>query len=301
MRPIANAQLEPPGWVRRLVPPERTEREIHPSPSRLDLVISRRCSPHSALISAIAPGAVLLSSEAFRQMTSEVYAAILALIPRSFHPARFWNHIPDIHAAMGDGLDRYMVFNLGRRSALSEHFGGLRSIARCAPTATGVGHGSNELVIHCLALDDRPQYIENPRQIAAYQYSDQYGPASPSFSRATLVNLPGASNRSLIVGGTSSVRGEDTIAPDSLGLQFDETRANLDALVKHAFGNDADLGCFESVRAYHTRERDEARVRRAVEQSFANATVIELVQAEICRKPLLIEIEGVAACPTSRA
>ncbi len=301
MKPIGSANLSPPQWVRRLIPPDGTKREIRRSQPDLDLVIQRHRSPTAALISATAPSAASLSTAAFRQTTHEAYAAILALVPDGCHVARFWNHIPGIHAPMDDGLDRYMVFNLGRQCALSERFGGMHAIARCAPTATGVGHDGSKLVIHCLALCDQPEHIENPRQISAYQYSDRYGPASPSFSRATLVEVPGVNGRSLIVGGTSSVRGEDTIAPYSLWSQFDETYANLDALVKRAFGEKADLDCFESVRAYYARECDESSVRNALQETFSSATDIELVQAELCRKPLLIEIEGVAQPPKSRA
>ncbi|MCH8270954.1 MAG: hypothetical protein IH985_07060 [Planctomycetes bacterium] len=301
MSSIINASLDPPPWVFRLISHDGVEREIHRSRSDTDLVLKRHCSPSAALITATVPHGNSLSAGAFRQITCEAYSAIHALIPKGCHPVRFWNYIPSIHAHMDDRLDRYMVFNLGRQSALSERYGGLHAIAHLVPTSTGVGHDGSAFVIHCLALTSQPEHVENPRQVSAYHYSNLYGPASPSFSRATLVTFPGMDSRSLIIGGTASVRGEATVAPYDLWSQFDETLENLEALLVRAYGEAADLSCFESVRAYYARVCDELPIRQALRETFIGVSELELIQAEICRRPLLIEIEGVARSPESIA
>ena len=301
MNSIINANLDPPLWVIRLMSPDGVDRDVHWSHSDTDLILKRQCSSTAVLITATVPRGNSLSAEAFRQVTCEAYRAIHALVPKGYHPARYWNYIPNIHAHMDDRLDRYMVFNLGRQSALSERYGGLHAIAHRVPTSTGVGHDGTAFVIHCLALSSQPENVENPRQVSAYSYSDIYGPASPSFSRATLVTLPEMDSRSLIIGGTASVRGEDTVAPYDLWSQFDETLENLEALLARAFGDAADLGCFESIRAYYTRMSDESPIRQALRETFSGVSTVELVPAELCRRPLLIEIEGVARSPESTA
>ena len=154
-----------------------------------------------------------------------------------------------------------MVFNAGRFAAFADWFRApqSRSAAQSAPvfdrarfhrdipTATGVGHAGDDLIIHALAsaLPGRP--IENPRQRAAYRYSRKYGPLPPCFARATLVPGTADSQRSLLIGGTASVCGEASVHADDLVAQTAETFRNLDALICAAGGTG--VNALRSLRA----------------------------------------------------
>ncbi|MBB6430174.1 chorismate transformation enzyme, FkbO/Hyg5 family [Algisphaera agarilytica] len=213
------------------------------------------------------------------------------------HPVRFWNFIPGIvDAAAADGLDRYMVFNAGRFAAFSDWFCAADR-DRLAPhiaTATGVGHSGTDLIVHCLAdrLPGRP--IENPRQCAAYRYSQAYGPLPPCFARATLVADDARSDtRRVLVGGTSSILGEDSVHVGNLPEQTRETLDNIDALLCEAGANG--LEDLHDVRVYHVHEKDADAILEHVHQRLPHLVGrIEMVHAPLCRPDLGVEIEGMA-------
>jgi len=232
-------------------------------------------------------------------------------------PLRFWNFVPGIVNTTGGGLDRYMVFNAGRFAAFADWFNDTTyrptpefdqaRFNRCIPTATGVGHAGDDLIIHALAaaLPGRP--IENPRQRAAYRYSGKYGPLPPCFARATL--LPDAGDnqdaatdspsfsrrRTLLIGGTASVCGEASVHAGDLVAQTAETFRNLDALIRAAGGTG--VNAIQNLRVYHTHAAHREPVRNAVAHHMRqiDGTVeIEWVHAPLCRTDLDVEIEGVA-------
>lgn len=213
------------------------------------------------------------------------------------HPVRFWNFIPGIvDAAAADGLDRYMVFNAGRFAAFTDWFCAADR-DRLAPhiaTATGVGHAGTDLVVHCLADRLPGQPIENPRQCAAYRYSDAYGPMPPCFARATLVADDTQTDaRRVLVGGTSSILGEDSVHVGNLPEQTRETLDNIDALLREA-GADG-LEALHDVRVYHVQEHQGPAILEHVQQRLPHLVGrIEMVHAPLCRPDLGVEIEGMA-------
>ncbi len=222
-----------------------------------------------------------------------VYGAIAqALGHRSArHPVRFWNHIPDIHAQMGEGMDRYMAFNMGRYSAFCRWLGSEKAFGECVATASGIGCEGEDLVIHALAGEHAGVAIANPRQVAPYRYSARYGPRPPCFARAT------AWGEMLLIGGTASVRGEDSVHVGDLDAQLEETYANLRALVAQAAMTTRqawDAAGMRSLRVYIPRGELAGKIERSVLATFPQVEQLELVRAALCRRELLVEIEGVA-------
>lgn len=250
---------------------------------------------HAALISVHVPGANALHPEAFERATSFAYASIRRELD-GLHPARFWNHIPAIHAVMDERRDRYMVFNAARFRAFEGWYGSTDAFSRHVATASGVGHAGSEMMIHCLATRVAGCAVENPRQISSYRYSKRYGPIPPCFARATTVRASENGRSLLLVGGTASIRGEDSVHLDSLELQLEETFENLAALVSTARGSsDGDpLSRYRNLRIYYCHERDVPAILSASRAAFSGRVSLELIQAELCRSELLVEIEGIA-------
>jgi chorismate lyase/3-hydroxybenzoate synthase len=210
------------------------------------------------------------------------------------HPVRFWNHIPRINAPADNGRDRYMVFNAGRFDAFSTWFDGIHSLPQRVPTASGVGHAGNDLVIHCLACDELGIPVDNPRQVPPCHYSPRYGPLPPCFTRATkIANL-------LLVGGTASVRGEDSIHLGNLAKQTHETFLNLATLVAAAQGKKTDknwqeyLLPYRDLRVYLPRLEHADFVTDRIRRAFPRLRRLETLHADLCRPELLVEIEGLA-------
>jgi len=216
------------------------------------------------------------------------------------HPVRLWNHIPGIHDPMGEGQDRYMAFNAGRFEALAEWFGGPASFDTRSVSASGVGHDGTDLVLHCLAADEPGRAVDNPRQIPPHRYSRRFGPLPPCFARATTIHPPGGAPL-VLVGGTASIVGEESVHLGDLERQTDETLANLAVLLNVAAGEpastenrDAVLARYRELRVYYPDPERLDDLRRLLAGAFPGVEAIEWVRADLCRSELLVEIEGVA-------
>jgi enamine deaminase RidA (YjgF/YER057c/UK114 family) len=246
------------------------------------------------LVSVRVPNAASLERADFELATRQAYNQIAERLSDcpARHPVRFWNYIPDIHRPCGDGMDRYMCFNAGRFAACSDWLGGPDTFERLLATGSGVGHEGSDLVIHALAALMPGTAVENPRQVPAYRYSRRFGPRPPCFARATIVREPSRTPL-LLVGGTASIRGEESVHIGDLSGQTRETFENLASLVQSA-GNHAGLRAFRDLRVYHSHESDQGAIARTVEDAFPALEHLEFVLADLCRPELAVEIEGVA-------
>ena len=237
-----------------------------------------------------------MPADALRARVSEAYVAIGdALASFGRHPIRFWNFIPDPAEIMDGGLDRYMIFNAGRLDGYTQWCSRSRELRPALPTASAVGIVGDDLVVHCLASDASGTPVENPRQRPAWRYSPRYGPVPPCFSRATIATV--GNEPLLLIGGTASIVGEDSLHEGDASAQLEETLKNLEALIDAAHGGaqaeDA-LSHLIDLRAYVARAQDAALIRSVLAERCALAARVELTIARLCRQELLIEIEGVA-------
>jgi len=275
----------PPRWVREIAGPG-------PAPRRID---RHPQYPAPILLTARLERAIDLDADALRTRVSRLYRDLLrrAAGRGRPHPVRVWSFIPRIHEPLGPGISRYMAFNAGRHDALIPSGNGPAEVLPPLPASTGVGVHGEDLHLYCLASPSPGRAVENPRQKPAYRYSRVWGPLPPCFARATAARLGGA--EALLVSGTAAVRGEDSVHAGSLERQLEETFVNLESLLRTAgYGPEtgASLGC---ARVYHLREQDAGSIREAVTERFPGLRELEMVQAEICREELLVEIEGVAS------
>ncbi|HEX5714638.1 MAG TPA: hypothetical protein VF179_00665 [Thermoanaerobaculia bacterium] len=240
-----------------------------------------------SLASVTIPDARSLGRAELHEAISRAYRSIEGELRArgTIHPVRLWNHIPGIHEPMGDGLDRYMVFNAGRYEALSEWFGGKETFDTRVASASGVGHRGRDLVIHCLASDRPGRAVDNPRQVAPYRYSRKYGPLPPCFARGT--RIESVIGSLVLVGGTASIVGEASVHLDDLGRQTEETLTNLAVF--------AALDRYRDVRVYYPDPARLDELRGLLKDAFHGAGRVEWVRADLCRAELLVEIEGIAA------
>ncbi len=247
------------------------------------------------LASVRVPGVTALNRTAFHDATVHAYQRLEAELRggQALHPVRLWNHIPGIHDTLGDGLDRYRVFNAGRFQALSQWYGGNESFDTRVASASGIGHDGEDLVVHCLAADHPGRPVANPRQIAPYRYSCKFGPKPPCFARATVIH-PDDGAPLVLVGGTASIVGEESVHLGDLARQMEETLTNLTVLLHEAAGKPAPLAGFRELRVYHPDLRQRRELCLLLEEAVGGRVPIEWVRADLCRSELLVEIEGVA-------
>jgi chorismate lyase / 3-hydroxybenzoate synthase len=155
--------------------------------------------------------------------------------------------------------------------------------------------------VHILSASQPGRPVENPRQCPAFRYSKKYGPLPPAFARATVVRMGALTG--VLIGGTASVRGEDTVFAGSLPDQLDELFLNLASLL--AAAHEEPTGCGDplpqicSARVYYPRETDRRRIEAEVRKRLTGARSVEWVHADLCRPDLMVEIEGVATIRTT--
>lgn len=227
---------------------------------------------------------------ALRQMGEQAYTRIFHLIDAAGMPHlwRAWNYIPDIHGEQA-GLERYRLFNMGRGDAFERC---ARSVTEQVPAACALGVSSGPLAIAFLAGLAPVQPIENPRQVSAYRYPADYGPRSPTFSRAALAQL--GRQELLFMSGTASIVGHASLHPGDVVAQTRESLDNVAAVLAEAArlsrSGGFSLGGLQ-YRAY-LRHAEDLEAVQGVIAARVGAARVACVQAEICRRELLVEIEA---------
>jgi chorismate lyase/3-hydroxybenzoate synthase len=308
-RPTRIELPDPPGWVHEaLGTPGSVLSDASPDPGV-------RFTEGSGLtfLRVSVPGARFLDDAEFQAAARCAYASVAeALQTRKLIPLRFWNYLPGIRDRQAGGLSRYEIFNAGRFEGFRDWL--VRNDMRTRlPAASAVDHDGDELVVHLLASDAVGRPVENPRQTPAYRYSRRYGPVPPCFSRATLLEgalPPALDGRWALVAGTASIVGEDSMHANNVAAQIRETLGNLASLSDAVFAAAGDgapihgletsaamraFARYRELRTYVVREDDVPIVVAALQRFFPHLTRLEVASAGLCRRELLVEVEGIAA------
>ncbi|HEX6734746.1 MAG TPA: hypothetical protein VF096_08025 [Azonexus sp.] len=226
--------------------------------------------------------------------SEEAYLRLFRLLEAQELPQlwRVWNYLADIN---GDshGLERYRQFNIGRQDAFLEFS---RGATGNVPAACALGLAGGPLSIAFMAGATPAVPVENPRQVSAYNYPAEYGPRSPTFSRAALVYPPG--REILFVSGTASIVGHRTVHPGDVAAQCRESLANVAAVVAEA-GRLGRTGAYAlgelAYRVYVRDAGDQPLVAATLAPLLGPGADIVYVVADICRRDLLLEIEATAS------
>ncbi|RPH93244.1 MAG: pteridine-dependent deoxygenase like protein [Lysobacterales bacterium] len=225
---------------------------------------------------------------ALRELTRQTYIELFTALKVSRHHSvvRIWNYFGDINGGKGD-QERYRQFSIGRAEAFEE----LGCKDEYSPPGTAIGTVCGDtLSVLVLASDSQFQRLENPRQLSAYDYPRQYGPRSPKFSRGGVVSI---SNHDLfLLSGTAAIVGHESAFPNDSKAQTSETLRNIDALLaKSPLASDP--GHSDAVRVYLRNPADYEHIAREVDGSFSSARIqLAYLQGDICRRELLVEIDG---------
>lgn len=235
---------------------------------------------------------------AIEQAAAAAYRAIGAWRAAHGYPtlARVWNYLDAITVGDGDE-ERYRRFCVGRgrsfeQLGLREQFPAATAIGRCGAPRADSGHDPLQVLWLATKLPGRP--IENPRQLPAFQYPREYGPRSPSFARAFVVD-PAGQQPLLFISGTASVVGHASRHPDDVGAQLDETMVNLDALLAtarlEAPALPATFGADSLLKVYVRDPRAASMIETRLRNRWPTTPLL-LLHGEICRRELLLEIDG---------
>lgn len=235
-------------------------------------------------------------TDGLEKLAFTAYKEILSFIDRMEFPflVRCWNYFPDINQEI-NGVERYKLFCTGRHDAFAEKY---KSIDHFLPAGSAVGSESGPLTISFIATRNHSgKHIENPRQVSAYQYPKDYGFRSPSFARATYLDW--GENKHVYVAGTASIVGHESYHNDKPLQQIDEIYKNLDSLLNHCslvINGGTEKVDSEDVLVIKTYIRDAELfplIRDRMDKKLADSQSILYLIGDICRKELLLEVEGV--------
>ncbi|WP_455212160.1 chorismate transformation enzyme, FkbO/Hyg5 family [Kaarinaea lacus] len=248
-----------------------------------------RYSKNSALMFA---GLELECGPDLQKQTESIYKEILSFVRDSGYPhlLRVWNHFPLIND-FDHTTERYQLFCVGRHNAFQALYG--TEFQLQLPAASAIGTRGSKYSVHFIASTKPGTYLENPRQISAYRYPEQYGPCSPSFARATLVSQK--NKNKLILSGTASIVGHQTLHVGEPEKQLEETLRNIDALLHHdlVLAHQQNPARFNNVKIYIRHREDLPKVRSQVMEYFGDQVPLLYLHGDICRSDLLLEIEGI--------
>jgi chorismate lyase/3-hydroxybenzoate synthase len=225
-------------------------------------------------------------------LACQLYTELARLIRDEGYPhlVRVWNYLYAINDEQ-EGLERYRHFCVGRHAALSALGDNLEY---GLPAASAIGTRERGLNVYFLAAREPGEPIENPRQTSAYHYPAQYSPRSPLFARAMLKEW--GSTRYLFISGTASIVRHETVHRGDLRAQLSEVFSNIDALLDQAgrvTRTDFRKSTQALLKVYVRRANDFLVIQDEVRRRVGTGTPVVYLEADLCRRELLVEIEGV--------
>jgi chorismate lyase/3-hydroxybenzoate synthase len=165
------------------------------------------------------------------------------------------------------------------------------------PAATAIGASQATGHLQVIALCSRAPAIalENPRQTPAWRYPREFGPVSPGFSRAALLDADSDTPR-LLASGTASIVGHVSRHVDDVGAQLVESLANLEALLVEGSASarrEFSLAGCEALRVYLRRPEDLPLAQGVILASPLPPDRVVYLHGDVCRRELAVELEGV--------
>lgn len=218
------------------------------------------------------------AERAYRELTQFIRAS------ETPHVLRLWNYFDAIN--LGDGDDeRYRRFCVGRVRGIDGHW------RDAFPAATAIGRrdGVRVLQVYALAARSAGVPVENPRQVNAWRYPREFGPTPPTFARG--MATPAGQ---LLISGTAAVVGSASRHEDDVAAQLDETLTNIASLIGTAStGAVKEPGAGSLLKVYVRDRGDASLIASKLRGTLRKLEGLLILNADICRRELLVEIDGV--------
>lgn len=251
------------------------------------------------------------------QQASAVFSAMANILKQEnltfSHIVRQWNYIENIvdtHTDSGNLKQNYQKFNDIRSQFYSQ-----ANFSRGYPAATGIGMNTGGVIVDFIAVPPAAEQtilpLSNPRQIDAHQYSQSVlvGKAAsptaqkgtPKFERAKLVISPGGG--CIYISGTAAIVGQKHPVRETAREQTLTTLDNITQLISRENLERAGFPTSHVpkpayLRVYVKKPSDLTAVQQACLEHSGEIPTLYVI-SDICRKELLVEIEGIVNLESS--
>lgn len=231
-------------------------------------------------------------NQPIHQQSEEVFRLLSEVMEREQFPVnsiiRQWNYIEQITRYAGED-QHYQSFNNARSAYYQQ-----ATWENGYPAATGIGTNLGGILIDLDAVvfkhsNAYATAIDNKLQIAAHAYSDQVLDVShqikstPKFERAKSITID--QSTLIYISGTAAIRGEESLKNAGFEKQLHATMENITELT----GKAAPV----ILRVYLRDKEDYADAVWLMDR-YNLQIPISYMWADVCRKELLVEIEGIA-------
>ena len=158
------------------------------------------------------------------------------------------------------------------------------------PAATVIGIDGGKVLIYFLAVSCKNyKVIENIRQVSSYDYPQNIFIEKPMFSRAVKFLPLKETNEKIVISGTASIKGYESMHSNNLMKQLNEALENYKTFV------DIENNKSNICRVYLSKaqESNSHSIVNELDKIFDINRYL-LLKGDICRKELLIELEGIS-------
>ena len=196
---------------------------------------------------------------------------------------KIWHYLPKLLDDYDNKKTNYSLLCEARESVYKSIY------TKCNyPAATVIGiKGENILIYFFSAVCEKYKAIENTRQVSSYNYPMNIFLEKPMFSRAVSFIPNNSMTNKILVSGTASIKGYESMHSKNILRQLDETLENYNTF----FDDKKNLSNIARVYMSSTSDNNIQLVSNVLNKKFGENNYA-LLKGDICRPELLIEIEG---------
>ena len=198
---------------------------------------------------------------------------------------KIWHYLPQLLKKYSNQKTNYSVLCEARENVYKSYYKDFNY-----PTATVIGIEEDKVLIYFLASACKSyDAIENKRQISSYNYPQTIFSEKPMFSRAVKFTPSDFSEQKIVISGTASIKGYKSMHELEVIDQLNESIKNYKTFI-NTENNSSNISRVYLSKSQGNKIRE---IEELLNKKFLSKKYI-ILEGDICRKELLVEIEGIS-------
>tara|TARA_B100001559_G_C16396682_1_gene573800 strand:- start:114 stop:1064 length:951 start_codon:yes stop_codon:yes gene_type:complete len=198
---------------------------------------------------------------------------------------KIWHYIPELLKTYPDKKTNYSLLCKSREMIYKKYYQN-----QSYPAATVIGIEGKKILIYFFAVKcNFYKTIENKRQVSSYNYPQKIFQEKPMFSRAVEFSTNSLKNNKIVISGTASIIGYESMHNEDILSQLEESIKNYKTFLE------IDKNTSNICRVYISKkEKENFYLVNNKLENYLGIDQFILIYGDICRSELLIEIEGIS-------